>query len=139
LIFTTQETASGSFTGTFSLIDYGPTGVGTGTTVLAPVSYSISGLTNLGTASAVSPGFRTATSSAFMGQVQFDNFSDPIASAPAGARVSSAASSNQVIIVSNGSTGDFTPGIRHGFRSQALGRRVRSLGHNFARGSQRHH
>ena len=26
LIFTTQETASGSFTGTFSVLDYGPTG-----------------------------------------------------------------------------------------------------------------
>src|SRR5262249_31619225 len=46
LIFTARETASGSFTGTFSLIDYGPTGVGAGRTVLAPVSYSVSGLTN---------------------------------------------------------------------------------------------
>jgi hypothetical protein len=101
LIFTTQETASGSFMGTFSLVDYGPTGAGTGTTVLAPVSYSISGLTNLGTATAVSPGFRTATSSAFKGHVQFDSFSDPIASAPVVARVSPAASHNHVIIVSN--------------------------------------
>src|SRR5262249_46562216 len=67
LIFTAQETASGSFTGTFSLIDYGPTGVGPGTTVLAPVSWTISGLTGLGTASAVSPGFRTATPASFTG------------------------------------------------------------------------
>jgi hypothetical protein len=81
LIFTTQETASGSFKGTFSLVDYGPTGVAAGTTVLAPVSYTISGLTNLGTASAVLPGFRTATNSTFKGHVQFDNFSDP-SSAP---------------------------------------------------------
>jgi hypothetical protein len=73
LIFTTQETASGSFKGTFSLIDYGPTGVGSEKTVLAPVSYSVSGLTNLGTASAVFAGFRTATSSAFKGHVRFDN------------------------------------------------------------------
>jgi hypothetical protein len=74
LIFTTQETGSGGFKGTFSLVDYGPTGVGSGTVVLAPVSYTISGLTKLGTASAVAPGFRTATSSGFKGHVQFDNF-----------------------------------------------------------------
>jgi hypothetical protein len=77
LVFTTQETASGSFKGTFSLIDYGPTGIGAGTTVLAPVSYVISGLTTLGTASAVSPGFRTATPASFTGHVRFDNFADP--------------------------------------------------------------
>jgi hypothetical protein len=74
LVFTAQETASGSFQGTFSLIDYGPTGVGSATTVLAPVSWSITGLTNLGTGSSVAPGFRTATSSAFTGHVRFDNF-----------------------------------------------------------------
>jgi hypothetical protein len=79
LIFTAQETASGSFKGTFSLVDFGPTGVGTGTTVLAPVSWSVSGLTTLGTASAVSPGFRTATPATFTGHVRFDNFADPSA------------------------------------------------------------
>jgi hypothetical protein len=84
LVFTTQETASGSFKGTFSLIDFGPTGVGAGTTVLAPVSYTVSGLTNLGTASAVSPGFRTATNSGFTGHVRFDNFAvDPAPRTPA--------------------------------------------------------
>src|SRR5262249_23841480 len=78
--FTTQETASGSFQGTFSLVDYGPTGMGSGTTVLAPVSYSISGLTGLGTAAAVSPGFRTALPASFTGHVRFDNFADPATS-----------------------------------------------------------
>jgi hypothetical protein len=78
LIFTTQETASGSFKGTFELIDYGPTGSGAGTTVVGPVAYSVSGLTNLGTASAVSAGFRTATPASFTGHVRFDNFAvDP--------------------------------------------------------------
>jgi hypothetical protein len=78
LLFTTQETASGSFQGKFSLIDYGPAGTGAGTTVLAPVSYTVSGLTGLGTAPAVSPGFRTATPSSFTGHVRFDNFAvDP--------------------------------------------------------------
>jgi hypothetical protein len=82
LVLTTQETASGSFRGTFSLIDYGPGGVGPGVTVLAPVSWSVSGLTNLGTASAVSAGFRTATTSAFTGRVAFDNLAiDPPAAA----------------------------------------------------------
>jgi hypothetical protein len=78
LIMTTQETASGSFKGTFSLIDYGPSGVGAGKTVVGPVTWSITGLTTLGTASAVSAGFRTATPSTFTGHVQFDNFAvDP--------------------------------------------------------------
>src|SRR5262249_22473120 len=78
LIFTTQETAAGAFQGTFALVDYGPSGIGPGTTVLAPVSYSVTGLTTLGLASAVKPGFRTATSSAFTGHVGFDNFAvDP--------------------------------------------------------------
>src|SRR5262249_25350011 len=73
LIFTAQETASGSFRGTFALVDYGPAGVGPGTTVLAPVSWTISGLTTLGTASAVSPGFRTPLPSSFTGHVGVDN------------------------------------------------------------------
>jgi hypothetical protein len=77
LVFTTQETASGSFKGAFSLLDFGATGIATPTTVLAPVSYTISGLTNLGTASAVSPGFRIQTPSSFTGHVRFDNFADP--------------------------------------------------------------
>jgi hypothetical protein len=78
LIFTAKETVSGSFQGTFSLVDYGPAGVGPGTTVVAPVSWTVSGLTGLGTASSVAPGFRTATSAAFTGHVGFDNFAvDP--------------------------------------------------------------
>jgi hypothetical protein len=78
LIFTTRETASGSFTGAFSLLDYGPAGTGAGRTVLAPVAYTVTGLTGLGTASAVSPGFRTATPAAYTGHVKFDNFAiDP--------------------------------------------------------------
>ncbi|HKI18241.1 MAG TPA: hypothetical protein VKA15_10185, partial [Isosphaeraceae bacterium] len=96
LVFTTQETASGSFKGTFSLIDYGPTGVGTATTVLAPVSYTISGLTNLGTASAVSPGFRTATPASFTGHVRFDNFADPVRAAPGALRVGRADSVKEI-------------------------------------------
>src|SRR4029077_19462857 len=51
LVFTTQETASGSFKGTFSLVDYGPTGVAAPTLVLAPVSYTVTGLNTIGTAS----------------------------------------------------------------------------------------
>jgi hypothetical protein len=78
LIFTAKETASGSFQGTFALVDYGPGGVGAGTTVLAPVSWTVTGLTGLGTASAVAPGFRTATPASFTGHVRFDNFAvDP--------------------------------------------------------------
>jgi hypothetical protein len=78
LLFTTRETASGSFTGTFSLLDYGPTGTGAGRTVLAPVTYAVTGLTGLGTAPAVAPGFRTATPASFTGHVRFDNFAiDP--------------------------------------------------------------
>src|SRR5262249_59194212 len=76
--FTTRETASGSFTGTFALIDWGPGGAGAGRTVLSPVSYAVTGLTGLGTASAVLPGFRTATPASFTGHVRFDNFTvDP--------------------------------------------------------------
>src|SRR5262249_14365935 len=62
LVFTTRETASGSFTGTFSLLDYGPTGLGVPTIVLAPVSYSVTGLNTIGTGAAVYAGFRTANS-----------------------------------------------------------------------------
>jgi hypothetical protein len=111
LVFTTRETASGSFTGTFSVIDYGPTGMGTGTTVLAPVAYSITGLTTLGTASAVKPGFRTATPASFTGHVRFDNFADP--AAPAGGRqVALAGYFNRAGIVRDGST--FTGGLDGG-------------------------
>jgi hypothetical protein len=112
LIFTTQETASGSFQGTFSLIDYGPTGVGTGTTVLAPVSYTITGLTGLGTASAVSPGFRTALPASFTGHVRFDNFVDPPSTGKTGTHVSLAGAFNQVGIVRDGSK--FTGGLDGG-------------------------
>jgi hypothetical protein len=103
LILTTQETASGSFTGTFSLIDYGPTGVGAGTTVLAPVSYTITGLTGLGTASAISPGWRTALPASFTGHVAFDNFADPPSAGKTVTRTSLAGAFNQVGIVRDGS------------------------------------
>jgi hypothetical protein len=80
LIFTTQEMASGSFQGTFSLLDYGQTGVGIPTTVLAPVSYSVTGLSTIGTGSTVYAGFRTATSGNAGTALKFDNFSvDPSA------------------------------------------------------------
>src|SRR5262249_52362947 len=56
----------------------GPGGAGAGMTVLAPVSYTVTGLTGLGTASSVAPGFRTATPASFTGPVRFDNFAvDP--------------------------------------------------------------
>jgi hypothetical protein len=77
--------------------------------VLAPVSWTISGLTNLGTASAVSPGFRTATPASFTGHVRFDNFADPLSSPQGSRQVSLAGSFNQVGIVSDGST--FTGGL----------------------------
>jgi hypothetical protein len=111
LTFTTQETASGSFQGTFSVVDYGPTGVATGTTLLAPVSYTITGLTTLGTASAVKPGFRTATPASFTGHVRFDNFADPV-SPLAVQQVSLTASFNRAGIVNDGST--FTGGLDGG-------------------------
>jgi hypothetical protein len=109
LVFTTQETASGSFKSTFSLLDYGPTGVGPGTTVLAPVSYTISGLTNRGTASAVSAGFRTSTDRGITGHVRFDNFADPVSPLRGGPQVSLAGYFNQAGIDSDGST--FTGGL----------------------------
>jgi hypothetical protein len=71
---------------------------------VAPVSYTISGLTNLGTASAVLPGFRTATNSGFTRHVRFDNFADPISSPRGGTQVSLADAFNQIGIVSDGST-----------------------------------
>jgi len=75
LVFTTQETASGSFEGTFSLFDYGPTGVGAPTTVLAAVPYSVTGLTTLGTASAVYAGFRSDVFETLApGALAYDNF-----------------------------------------------------------------
>jgi hypothetical protein len=112
LIFTAQETASGSFRGTFTLVDYGPTGVGAGTTVLAPVSWSISGLTTLGTASSVAAGFRTATPAGFTGHVRFDNFADPAAASQGPRQVSLASYFNQVGIVKDGS--NFTGGLDGG-------------------------
>jgi hypothetical protein len=112
LVFTTRETASGSFTGTFSVVDYGPTGiVSPGVTVLAPVTYSITGLTTLGTAAAVKPGFRTATPASFTGHVRFDNFADPVSPA-GGGQVSLAGFFNRTGIVRDGST--FTGGLDGG-------------------------
>jgi hypothetical protein len=93
------------------VVDFGPTGVGTGTTVLAPVTYTVTGLTTLGTASAVKPGFRTATPASFTGHVRFDNFADP--ASPAGGRqVSLTGDFNRVGIVNDGST--FTGGLDGG-------------------------
>ncbi len=75
LIFTTEETASGNFQGTFSVLDYGPTGVSVPTTVLAAVPYSVTGLTTLGTASAVYAGFRSIVSESLArGALEFDKF-----------------------------------------------------------------
>ncbi len=76
LVLTTQETGSGSFIGTFSLLDYGPTGVSSPTTVLAAVPYSVTGLTTVGTASAVYAGFRSIVSENLTpaGALEFDNF-----------------------------------------------------------------
>jgi hypothetical protein len=79
LILTTQETASGSFTGTFSLEDYGQTGtlagVGTPKVIIAPVPYTVSGLTTIGTGAAMYAGWRN---SGVMGTSQYpleyDNF-----------------------------------------------------------------
>jgi hypothetical protein len=135
LVFTAQETASGSFKGTFSLIDYGPTGVASGTTVLAPVSWTITGLTNLGTASAVMPGFRTATNSSFTGHVRFDNFADPVASRR-GKQVSLTRAFNQVGIVSDGST--FRGGLDgsgSALSGNLLGSHVTWYGTNFTFGT----
>src|SRR5262249_31034928 len=73
LVFTARETASGSFTGTFSLLDYGPTGTGAPTIVLAPVTYSVTGLNTIGTGAAVYAGFRTADSGG-LSPLAFDNF-----------------------------------------------------------------
>ena len=135
LVFTTRETASGSFTGTFAVIDYGPTGMGTGTTVLSPVTYSVTGLTTLGTASAVKPGFRTATSASFTGHVRFDNFADPVAPA-GGQQVSLAGSFNRAGIVRDGST--FTGGLDGGgaaLSGDLLGTSQTSSGTQFSLGA----
>jgi hypothetical protein len=84
LVFTTQEISSGSFKGTFSLLDYGSTGVGTPTTLLAPLSYSVTGLTAMGTASSVYAGFRSIVSENLTsGTLKYDNFAvDQPASVP---------------------------------------------------------
>jgi hypothetical protein len=74
LIFTAQETASGSFNVTMSLEDYGPTGVAIPTLVLAPVSNTFAGLTTIGTGSVMYGGFRTATGGEFTSPLAFDNF-----------------------------------------------------------------
>ena len=51
LIFTAQQLSPGTYGGAFSLLDYGPTGLGTPTVLLAPLSYTglpgTTGLTNL--------------------------------------------------------------------------------------------
>jgi hypothetical protein len=76
LIFTAQETASGSFQGTFTVIDFGQSGFGPGVTVLGPVAYSVTGLTGMGAAAGVSGGFRVALPST--SSLHYDNFAiDP--------------------------------------------------------------
>jgi hypothetical protein len=74
LIFTAQETAPGSFTVTMSLEDYGQSGVGIPTLVLAPVTNTFTGLTTIGTGSIMYGGFRTATGGEFTSPLDFDNF-----------------------------------------------------------------
>ncbi len=73
LILTTKETASGSFSGNFSVIDYGLGGTGFPTTVLGPVAYSVTGLTTIGTGLVMYAGFRTATGGGATA-LNFDNF-----------------------------------------------------------------
>ena len=75
-------------------------------------SCTITGLTNLGTASAVSPGFRTQTPASFTGHVRYNNFTDPVSPSQAGTPVSLAGSFNQVGIVADGST--FSGGLDGG-------------------------
>src|SRR5262249_6571216 len=73
LVFPTQEPASGSFRGTFSLLDSGPTGVAAPRLVLGPVAYTVTGLNTVGTAAAMYAGFRTANGGG-TGTLAFDNF-----------------------------------------------------------------
>jgi hypothetical protein len=73
LILTTKVVASGSFSGTFSVIDYGPTGTGFPVAVLGPVNYSVTGLNTIGTGSVMYGAFRTATGNGGTG-LNFDNF-----------------------------------------------------------------
>ena len=79
LVFTVQQTAAGSFQGTFSVQDYGQTATvgaasvaSTPTILLAPVPYTITGLTGMGTGAGLSAGFRVLTAA----QLSYDNFSD---------------------------------------------------------------
>jgi hypothetical protein len=73
LIFTTKMTASGSFTGTFSLYDWGQNGVGLPKTVFAPIPYTVTGLNTIGTGATVYGAFRTAYATA-TSTLAFDNF-----------------------------------------------------------------
>jgi hypothetical protein len=74
LILTTRMTASGSFTGTFSLYDWGPNGVGLPRTVFAPIAYTVTGLNTIGTGAPVYGAFRTAYGTAPTTPLAFDNF-----------------------------------------------------------------
>ncbi len=73
-VFSAQETASGSFTLTMSLLDYGPTGTTTPTIVTAPVTANVTGMTAIGTGASMYAGFRTATGGEFTTPLSFDNF-----------------------------------------------------------------
>jgi autotransporter-associated beta strand protein len=74
LVFTAQEVASGSFTCTYSLLDYGQTGLGVPAVVLAPVTYTVTGLTTIGAGSAMYAGFRYGMSNGGVGPLDYDNF-----------------------------------------------------------------
>jgi predicted outer membrane repeat protein len=74
LVFSAQETSSGTFTLTMSILDYGPTGAAVPKIVIAPVSTSVSGLNSIGTGSAMFAGFRTSLNDYFTSPLDLDNF-----------------------------------------------------------------
>jgi hypothetical protein len=106
LVLTTQEIASGSFQGTFSLLDYGPSGVAAPTTVLSAVPYSITGLTTLGTASAVYAGFRSAIfENLAAGALVYDNLAvDALASGAAALPTVSNSPANKTVASGSATT-----------------------------------
>jgi hypothetical protein len=79
LIFTIKQTSPGTYAGSFSLLDFGATGVGTPVTLLAPVSYAgqpaAAGLTSL-ELSGLTAGFRMAEDSGTdaTATLSYDNF-----------------------------------------------------------------
>lgn len=67
------DTSAGKFNYSFSMDDYGPTGVGSAVNVLAPQSgmVTVSGLAGM----PLDAGFRVATPATFQGNINYDNFS----------------------------------------------------------------